>query len=878
MPLLLPAQTLADPEADATGFWQSLDSLDIPVLSQTEAVDLSDGAVTAVWRLNDRHLALGADFEQMAGSGLLAETVAVAGAYIVQRGSIDNGDGTTTDTARIVDAAVTPDVTLDTGHDPAPGSTLDYLSLDASALTIGTDDGGTTTWLDSYYLVVDAAPIAGYEASARYLVTTGDIDGARDTMWGDWLHDAGVPPVTPPAQALLSLDPATGWSVVQPVDGDPRGLTTTVTISAEGPTGPEVDAVLGGLAYSLREIGGTAVERFLNDLSYTADDVAAYRGLLDGHAALRDALNDTAISLPATVLGILRDGIDPGITSAGALIQAVITAISDAQHDAQATLATGIAALPLPGETLPDGWTAEALRGAIVDRMLSGVVQYVVQSAASSLRVDVIGDGQASPMNVSGAAAMEFGAILGGTGDDALTGSVWSDMILGGGGADILNGGGGSDLLAGGDGADIIDGGDGFDLVSHAASTAAVRIDLASGIISGGDAEGDALTGIEGVLATDFNDVLNGSATTNLLTGLGGDDVLRGRGGADILDGGNGFDTISYTDAKAAVRLDLMRMGTQGDAAGDYFISIEAVNGSHFNDLIEGDAASNTLAGFGGDDVLRGRGGADTFDGGDGFDTVSYTDAAGGVIADLILGGTAGDAASDRFIAIEAINGSHHDDLLTGNAGDNTLAGFGGDDVLRGRGGADKLDGGDGIDTVSYAGATEALRVDLSTGIGMLGDAEGDRYIAIEAVDGGNAADLISGTDDMNLLNGFRGNDALRGRGGADSLSGGAGADRFVYEAVTDSIMTARDRIIDFSGAEGDRVDLSLIDARPDTAGNDAFSFVGTGGYTGVGGQVRVATYSIGIMALADIDGDRRTDFAVALEGVFSLTDGDFIL
>jgi hypothetical protein len=41
---------------------------------------------------------------------------------------------------------------------------------------------------------------------------------------------------------------------------------------------------------------------------------------------------------------------------------------------------------------------------------------------------------------------------------------------------------------------------------------------------------------------------------------------------------------------------------------------------------------------------------------------------------------------------------------------------------------------------------------------------------------------------------------------------------------------------------------------------------------------VRVATYSIGIMALADIDGDRRTDFAVALEGVFSLTDGDFIL
>ncbi|MFD0391042.1 hypothetical protein ACFQ4K_29640 [Tistrella bauzanensis] len=111
-------------------------------------------------------------------------------------------------------------MTLDTGHDPAPGSTLDYLSLDASALTIGTDDGGTTTWLDSYYLVVDAAPVAGYEANARYLVTTGDIDGARDTMWGDWLHDAGVPrssrrhrrfcrSIRPPAGRLSSRSMAT---------------------------------------------------------------------------------------------------------------------------------------------------------------------------------------------------------------------------------------------------------------------------------------------------------------------------------------------------------------------------------------------------------------------------------------------------------------------------------------------------------------------------------------------------------------------------------------------------------------------------------------------------------------------------------------------
>jgi hypothetical protein len=49
------------------------------------------------------------------------------------------------------------------------------------------------------------------------------------------------------------------------------------------------------------------------------------------------------------------------------------------------------------------------------------------------------------------------------------------------------------------------------------------------------------------------------------------------------------------------------------------------------------------------------------------------------------------------------------------------------------------------------------------------------------------------------------------------------------------------DRITDFSHAQGDRIDLAGIDARFTVAGDQAFSFIGTGLYTGVAGQLRYA-------------------------------------
>jgi Ca2+-binding RTX toxin-like protein len=87
--------------------------------------------------------------------------------------------------------------------------------------------------------------------------------------------------------------------------------------------------------------------------------------------------------------------------------------------------------------------------------------------------------------------------------------------------------------LHGGAGADELRGGAGTDIAAYGASTQAVTIDLAAGKFSGGDAEGDRLSGIEGVFGSELEDRILGNAAANQLAGDTGADTLAGGGGAD---------------------------------------------------------------------------------------------------------------------------------------------------------------------------------------------------------------------------------------------------------------------------------------------------------------------------------------------------------
>ena len=402
--------------------------------------------------------------------------------------------------------------------------------------------------------------------------------------------------------------------------------------------------------------------------------------------------------------------------------------------------------------------------------------------------------------------------IHGTNGNDNLTGN----LAAGG----TLEGEGGNDTLNGGPSTDILRGGSGTDTVSYASANSAVTVSLA---LSGGEQQFtggggiDTLIDIENLIGSSFKDVLTGDAGANVLNGGARNDNLNGGAGNDTLNGGAGIDTANYSTASAGVSLNLGFAAAQntGGSGNDAPISIENVIGSAFNDTLAGTDAVNVFTGLGGNDTLVGRGGNDTLNGGAGTDIAHYAGSTAGVTVNLAAGVATGGWGTDTLISIETVIGTAFNDVLTGDSGANLLAGLGGNDVLDGGGGNDNLSGAHGADI------------------------------------------LIGGL-------------------GKDGLLGGNDADRFDFNSLSETLPATRDVIIDFSRAQGDKIDLSTIDADIDgTAGNQAFSFIGTTAFTGIDGQLRQTNNVI----QGDVNGDQVADFEIVwnFAGV-NLIGSDFIL
>lgn len=206
----------------------------------------------------------------------------------------------------------------------------------------------------------------------------------------------------------------------------------------------------------------------------------------------------------------------------------------------------------------------------------------------------------------------------------------------------------------------------------------------------------------------------------------------------------------------------------------------------------------------------------------------------------------------------DVFTGSEGNDTLSGGLGDDRVDGGGGSDSIYGNGGADSLAGGAGNDTISGH--------------------EGN-----DTIEGGDGDDVLYGQEGDDIVSGGGGNDTIGTGPGNDIVSGGLGADRFTFTANFESELWHH-RVTDFSGAQGDVIDLRAIDADGDASnngrkGNTDFTVVtASSGAAGEAWLVPILDPSSGQQTGTSIylntDSDTDADLRIDVTSAVSLTWG----
>ena len=409
-----------------------------------------------------------------------------------------------------------------------------------------------------------------------------------------------------------------------------------------------------------------------------------------------------------------------------------------------------------------------------------------------------------------------------GEGDDVLNGEGGHDLIYAGAGDDILNGGDGNDTLygqagddqfIGGNGNDTIyvqsggsnsfDGGDGNDTIYD------FRLGIDKGLLgvgSASDLDGGAgydylriqngsfldLTidlvdhNFERIDSASGNDVLDGSSVLNFgvtLLGYDGNDALTGSQNNDNLQGGDGNDTIIsgigndvLYGGSGSDRLDA---GAGNDRIYQYDATDALLDGGTGYDYLYVDyrsgAVSVDMTGQGIEQIVNAHGGR----GNDLYDATDKLDFAVTIYAgwgdDTIIGGQLSDV----------LHGQQGDDTITGGSGNDQMWGGEGADSFDGGDGNDivhdlhsedlSIDLGDGIDTVTVAGDSGSIDIDLeTTGIERFTSGVGD-----DVIDGSRQSEdlIINGNFGDDVMSGGSGNDIFTMTWGNDRVHGGAGID-----------------------------------------------------------------------------------------------------
>lgn len=417
--------------------------------------------------------------------------------------------------------------------------------------------------------------------------------------------------------------------------------------------------------------------------------------------------------------------------------------------------------------------------------------------------------------------------IVGGAGNDYLTGNTLPNKIVGGAGNDNISGGPvktnscknpaamssdppkNVDVLDGGEGDDTFNmdttfglmgtedsdcgvtviGGAGVDTVDYSARTVDTQIALDGKASSGKVADAAAppasglllaLTNINdgtgSTLKTDIEKAIGSKTAKNRMIGSPSDNTLTGGDVADYIDGQAGNDTIKGGDGPDTL------LGQAG------------------NDTIEGEDGNDTITGGDGDDNLSGGDGDDTLNGGAGNDKLK------GGLGDDTINGDAGD---------DEINEGQEPDA------DDPMI-----DVVHG-GGKDVINGGAGYNKVSYAGRSDDITVALCTDPAFSPSATticaihatNDTVVNVSWLIGGEGGDDLTGTTGTDLIEGGGGADKIHGGAGNDRLYGDDGDDEVFGEAGDDFVEggAGDDELNGDTGADNLGEDICIADADDQT-------------------------------------------------------------
>ena len=103
---------------------------------------------------------------------------------------------------------------------------------------------------------------------------------------------------------------------------------------------------------------------------------------------------------------------------------------------------------------------------------------------------------------------------------------------------------------------------------------------------------------------------------------------------------------------------------------------------------------------------------------------------------------------------------------------------------------------------------------------------------------------------------------------------GSGGSDLYVYRSVAESTAAERDMIV---LDNGDKIDLSFIDAQPGSPGHQPFNYIGDRAVTNNAGELRAIQSGSLWVVEADIDGNGVADLVIDVLASTPMTVDSFV-